>query len=444
MDEHSQFQRPLEERELPPLPSPATWQDVLRQAFLANGELESAWFEWKAAMARIDQAASWPNSNLAFSYSYMFSSGNMKAWDRSTLGLGFDPSMNLEWPIKTAQAGQVALQDARAAGLRFCALKFDLQRRVLSAYYDLAWAQERLRIQRQNVELLQLLSQSARARVQAGAALPDLLKVQTEYRLAENDLLSLQAQAGSACAMLNGLLGRAPQAPLALRPELPAPRAVPADDAQLIAMGVSQNPELAALAAQVAGRSDALELARLRYIPDITPQVSITGSISQMVGAMVMLPTNMPAIKGAIEESASMLRSAQAASRQTQRDRAAGFVAALYFMRDAERQARLFEQDVLPLAQQAMSSSRQAYTAGSVSYVDLIDSQRTLLNVRLMTAQVRIEREKRLAELEALAGTDIETLAGDPQPAGAPTTMPASQPATMATHDSAASEDKTP
>jgi outer membrane protein TolC len=116
----------------------------------------------------------------------------------------------------------------------------------------------------------------------------------------------------------------------------------------------------------------------------------------------------------------------------------------LYFMRDAERQARLFEQDVLPLAQQAMSSSRQAYAAGSVSYVDLIDSQRTLLNVRLMTAQVRIEREKRLAELEALAGTDIETLAGDPQPAGAPTTMPASQPATMAAHDSAESEDKTP
>ena len=77
LDQHSQFQRPLEQRELPLLPSPATWQDVLRQAFLTNGELESAWFEWKAAMARIDQAAAWPNSSLMVGHGYMFSGGKM-------------------------------------------------------------------------------------------------------------------------------------------------------------------------------------------------------------------------------------------------------------------------------------------------------------------------------------------------------------------------------
>jgi hypothetical protein len=38
-----------------------------------------------------------------------------------------------------------------------------------------------------------------------------------------------------------------------------------------------------------------------------------------------------------------------------------------------------------------------------------------------MIAEARIEREKRLAELEALAGVDIETLAA---PATQPTTKP--------------------
>lgn len=444
LEQHSQFECPLEKRDLPPLPSPASWQDVLRQAFLANGELESSYFEWKAALARIDQAASWPNSSLMVGYSFMFSGGNMKAWDRSTFAFQPDPSMNLQLPIKPAQAGKVALQDARAAGYRFLALKFDLQRRVLQAYYDLALVEERIRIQRQNVELLKGVSQSARARVQAGAPQQDLLKSLMEYHLAENELRNMEAEGRSARAMLNGLLSRQPEAPLDLPPALPAARPVPADDARLIAMGVSLNPELAALAAQVVGREDALELARLRYIPDINPQFAFTGELSQVLGAMVMLPTNLPAIEGAIAESQAMLGSSKATSRQTGRDRAASFVAALYFMRNAERQATLFQDPILPLAEQAMNSSRVSYMVGTVAYSDLIDSQRTLLNVRLMIAQVRIEREKRLAELESLAGTDIETLVGNPQPTSAPATMPSSQPATAPSGDSIASEDKTP
>jgi cobalt-zinc-cadmium efflux system outer membrane protein len=412
LDQYSpSFEQPIDQRQLPPLPAPATWQDVLRHAFLVNGELEAAYFDWKAAMARINQAASWPNSSLAVSYSYMFSGGNIKSWNRNTFGFQPDPAMNLQLPMKSAQAGKVALQDARTAGFRFLGMKFDIQRRVLLAYYDLVLMEEQIRIQQQNVDLLRGVAESTRARVQAGAPQQDLLKAQVEYRLAQNDLQNMEAQRRSAQALLNGLLSRPPEDALTLPPALPAARPVAANDEELIAMGVGQNPELAALAAQVTGRQDALELARLRYIPDINPMLFFTGSVSQTLGAMVMLPTNVPANQGAIAESQAMLRSSQAASRQTGRDRAAGFVAALYFMRNAERQTELFQNTVLPLAEQAMNSSRVSYMAGTVGYSDLIDSQRTLLNTRLMTAQVRMEREKRLAELEALAGTDIETLA---------------------------------
>jgi outer membrane protein TolC len=319
----------------------------------------------------------------------------------------------------------MALEEARAAGFRFLGMKFDLQRRVLLAYYDLALVEEQIRIQKQNVDLLAGIAESASARVQAGAPQQDLLKAQIEHRLAENELQNMEAQRRSAQAMLNGLLSRPPEAALTLPAALPVARPVPANDEKLLTMGVGQNPELAALAAQVAGREDALELARLRYIPDINPMFSFTGSVSQALGAMVMLPTTLPAIKGAIAESQAMLRWSQATSRQTARDRAASFVTALFFLRNAERQTELFQTTILSLAEQAMNSSRVSYMAGTVSYSDLIDSQRTLLNVRLMTAQVRIEREKRLAELEALAGTDIETLTPSSRAAAvAPTVNP--------------------
>jgi cobalt-zinc-cadmium efflux system outer membrane protein len=130
------FEPRIEARQIPELPAIATWQDVLSRAFLANGELESSYFEWKAAFARINQAATWPNSNVALSFGYMFSPGNMKTWDRTTIGAGFDPSMNLSLPVKTRAVGKVALDAAREAGDRFRAVKFELQRRVLEAYLD--------------------------------------------------------------------------------------------------------------------------------------------------------------------------------------------------------------------------------------------------------------------------------------------------------------------
>jgi outer membrane protein TolC len=120
----------------------------------------------------------------------------------------------------------------------------------------------------------------------------------------------------------------------------------------------------------------------------------------------------VPAIRASIEEARAMLRSTEAMARQLRSDRAASFVAALYAMRNAEKLVSLYRDTVLPKAEQALASSRQAYAAGQIAFVELIDSQRTLLDVRLMIAQARVEREKRLAELEALAGVDVEGIQG--------------------------------
>src|SRR5690242_1430162 len=63
------FEPTIDRRALPELPSPATWSDVLQRAFLSNGDLEAAYFQWKAALQRIPQVANYPNTNLAPSFS---------------------------------------------------------------------------------------------------------------------------------------------------------------------------------------------------------------------------------------------------------------------------------------------------------------------------------------------------------------------------------------
>jgi outer membrane protein TolC len=159
----------------------------------------------------------------------------------------------------------------------------------------------------------------------------------------------------------------------------------------------------------------------MQYIPDINPIAGFTGNISQFAGAMVTVPMAIPMIRGQIKETKAMLAATEAMARQTRSERGASFVAALVAIRNAERQTQLLEQIILPKAQQVLTSSRQAYATGSISFIELVDTQRTLLEVRQMIAEAKIAREKQLAEIESLAGVDIETLA-------APTTRPTTAP----------------
>lgn len=404
------FEPPVGERTLPGLTAEPDWPELLRHALLASGELENAYFEWKAAMERINIAAGYPNTNVSVGFEYMFSGGNIKAWDRSTLSVGFDPMQNLSFPSKIVAAGRVALADAQVAGERFRAVKFDLQRRVLSAYWEYALIAEKQRLQRDNLDLLALLAETATARVRAGGTQPELLAAQVAVDRAANDLRSYDAELVAQRAMLNALVGREADAPLEPAVAFPHGRDIRFDDSQLEALAVDNNPELAAMAHAADSRRLAVEAARQRYWPDINPFVGLTGSLSQVAGAAITLSTMLPQIRAAIDESRAMQRGAEAMLRQSTLDRRASVVSTLAALRDSERQARVFEEAVLPALTVATGTYRESYSTGRASLQDLVDNQRMQLDVRQRIAELRAAREQRLADLEALVGVDLETL----------------------------------
>src|SRR5215217_4799612 len=65
------YSRPFSRRQLPELPERPQALDVLRRALLANGDLEAAYFEWAAAVARIPQAGGYPNTALSLEFEQM-------------------------------------------------------------------------------------------------------------------------------------------------------------------------------------------------------------------------------------------------------------------------------------------------------------------------------------------------------------------------------------
>lgn len=414
------YEASFERRDLPVLAASPVPASLVERALRANGEVESAYFDWAAAMHRIEQAGGYPNTPLSASFSTALRGGG-SAFDRTSLTVGPDPMENLAFPSKVYQAARVALDDAKAARFRFKTKAFDVRRRVLTAWYAYTLQAQRVCIQDENVRLLKLLFDTASARVQAGGAQQDLVRAETAYRIGQNELANLQAVLPQQRVQLNALLALPPDAPLDPPATLPPARGITVDDATLLALAARSNPQLATLANQVRGRSDAVELARMQYIPDFNPFLGLTGTAAQAIGLGISIPSFLPEVLGRVKEARAELKGMLAMYRQTQFDTAAGVVAALVMLRNSDRQIALYEQQIVPATERLLPLARQAYSAGTGSFLDLVDAQRTLLDVQLGLAEARSARETILADLEALLGVELEDL--DPQPT-TPTTAP--------------------
>jgi outer membrane protein TolC len=394
--------------EVPPLPAQPELADYLRTAFHADPALRQAYWEWRAALERIPQEASPPD--VALSFDYLFSDEHMSSWDRTTLGLSNDPSAMIPAPSKLAAAGRRALEEARAAGLRFEAAKFRLQADVTSLHADLALHGELIRLQEEEVGLLALQAGEADAQLASGASQDDSVRGRTALELARLELENLHAQMPILIARMNALLGRAPDAPVPLPAALPEPPSLAAQDDEILARVAERSPELSALARDIAGRAEALDLAQQAEIPDFGFSLSLTGSIDRMVGGMLTLPVRREAIAGGIAEAEALLRAAQAARERYQRDLAAAAVLDLVVLRNAERQAALFRDVLLPRAELLARSAEAGIASGQGDLGAVLSARRDLLDARRTLAQLQTERVKALAAIESASDLDVDSL----------------------------------
>jgi cobalt-zinc-cadmium efflux system outer membrane protein len=326
----------------------------------------------------------------------------------TTLGLQTDPMANLPWPGKLSADAKRALEFARAKGFRFDNARRELVMKVHHAWLDLALLGERVRLLEGSLALAGAVLDSIEARVAAGRApQQDLLKARDARDLAENALATAQARLPARRAALNAFLAREPGAPLDI-PSLPAARPLPAEDVGLLARAAERHPELRALAREVEGRSDGLRLARMEWIPELS--LGFTADLNGMArNLMAMLSAPLlryEAIRAGVERARAELEAARAARRQSESDLKARIVTALVEARDLDRAGALYETRILPRGERIVEASRAAYGAGQVPAIELLDAQRARIETRILAAELRIEREKLVAELEALSAFD--------------------------------------
>src|SRR5213075_2867455 len=144
-----------------------------------------------------------------------------------------------------------------------------------------------------------------------------------------------------------------------------------------------RNPELEALAHEILGKKQGVELARLQYYPDfsVSAGTDLAGAAQSLMGMITVPILRHEAIDAAIAQARANVRAAEAMRRQTTNDLNARVVADIVTIRDTERQLELFDRTILPRARRVVELSRSSHEAGRATQIDLLDSQRALITI---------------------------------------------------------------
>ena len=165
-------------------------------------------------------------------------------------------------------------------------------------------------------------------------------------------------------------------------------------------------------------------MAKKKFYPDIGVGVDwIQTSDARMAGMadsgedpiILMFTMNLPiwrdSYKAAQLQAEANLRKTSLQKTETENTLLAQAEQLLYDFEDSRRKVSLYGDILLPKAEELLVASETAYRAGTIDFLSLIDAQRTLLKYQLYYERALTNNAQRLAELEMLAGTQLQTVA---------------------------------
>ncbi len=411
--------------DLPLLDEQSTLDDYVQYAALNNPGLEAAFHRWQAALEMVSQAGVLPDPR--FNYSYFIRNVETRVGpQRQRFGI----SQQFPWFGKLQLREDAAARMAEAERERYEAVKLNLFSRVKRAWYEYSYIARSVEITGENVQLLTYLERVARAKYKVGSTNhADIIKAQVELGKLEDRLLEVRDLMRPAAARLNSAMNRESGAPL----PWPGPMTddpVSIDENALLARMGKENPELKALDSVAEREQAVLELARKAYYPDFTFALDYIDTGGALDPAMpesgkdpvlAMVSINIPLWRGKYRAAENEAKSNHSAVLRQREERENGLISsleeALYRFRDAERKIDLYRNSLLPKAQQSFEVTQKAYAADKADFLDLIDTQRTLLQFRLSRERALADRAQRLAEIEELTGQELpregEDSAGD-------------------------------
>lgn len=392
-----------------------TLPEAVGLALAHNPGLRSLRARAEAMDERPAQAATLPNPMLEASGMDSTSGANWPDSGETRIGV----AQEFPWFGKRSLREGVARKDAEVMRQDLAAMSRDVVMQVKESYFDLYAVQQAIAITRKDEDVLRRMAGIAETMYATGErSQQDVLKAKAEITMLKQRLLELGARENTLKATLNALLDRPANEPLGVAVTPPADNAGEVPETRF-ALAVTNRPEV--LAAQAQMERDRLEtdLMARESMPDYRLGAEYrhvaAGDDMMMVTLGIDLPIRRSRYRAAVREAEAMRRSSEAAREAAARQSALDIRDAVLQLSAARRTLALYRTELIPQAEARLNASEAEYRTGKADFMDLLESQRFLLNARVMAAMAEGTLGMQLARLERAAGTD---LSGQPAAGG--------------------------
>ncbi|TVP76130.1 MAG: TolC family protein [Puniceicoccaceae bacterium] len=372
---------------------------LVRAAYAHNPELESAYARWQASLARVPQMEAWPDPMLGYGY-FIQRMETRQVFRVEQMFPGYGQ--------RSARA-DAAQADAVVAAEQLEATAARIREQILQAGADYLFARRAASLVGENLELLEQLEAVANRRYRTGeASQADVLRLESEVATLRTERESWQEREAPLRARVNALIGRASSAPLPQ--DLRLPEWQDSSPAAESSTSWANNPDLRTAEARIAAAERGQRVARLESRPNLVFGIEYMdnrGMARDDVMAMVSvsLPVWQGRYRGLRREAAQNLRAAEADYRAAINRLEADASLTRFELRDALRQADLFSETLLPRARQTLALVESDYRTGQASFLDLLESQRSLLALELGEARAQTDAFKQFVTWERLQGS---------------------------------------
>jgi len=386
-------------------------EDVLSEVKARNPELLAAKSLSEMAQSRIKQAYAlkdpvleFERMNTKYGHSFIDDAG-----DR-TIGI----KQEIENPYKLVLKKRLARSGASVYAGLYAAQANQVLARAKTAFYKYYISGKYEEIYGETADLLKEFSRIAEDRyATAQGSQSDAIKAHVELSRTISMLITAQQEKEAAKALLNALMDRD------VEDYLPPP--LEADPASSLgefprfeAAALRSNPDILTAAAKVEEAGGRLELSKAEYLPDLELGYRRRRSTDERmdrtydVNVAVTLPLGWTGNKRAgIKEARAGRRGAEAEYTLARRGVSLDLKEALINAKTSLRLLELYSTSVIPQAQEALKIAQTAYQSSGGGFLDLLDAERTLLDLKLDFYRYRVDYQTWLAELERLTGQDL-------------------------------------
>jgi cobalt-zinc-cadmium efflux system outer membrane protein len=381
---------------------PLTLDDAIRRAWDQHPQLAIKHAEIDAAAGRLEQARAWPNPELELSAEDVPVNDGGLSRSQNMVGL----SMTVPFPGKRTLDQQIGRDGVAIAEWELSALERELRRDVTVAFYRVLAAERKVALAGELHALSVTLADTARKRVEAGAAAPqELLRAEIEQERAAVDLEAARRDRTESQLALGLVMGAA--VPIsnvsgALREEIALADLDATQDAVW-----KDHPVLRGASADRDRAEHEWQRARRESWPDMTFGVAYGRDEAENEDVMefrisVPLPI-FDRSRGRQEEARAMADAARYRQREKLRELNGQLGGAVARFVSAQRQVESYRQRLLPKAAEAMRQVKEGFEAGKFGFLDLLDTQRTVAETNAQYVEKLLEWNMAAAELESLA-----------------------------------------